>query len=367
MELTPPLNVGYACINLSLQVAKILTNRGMIKKTFTEKGAAYASELALKNAQDLLKVIDWNLEHGFRLFRMSSDLFPWASEYRIAELPDFIEIRATLEEIGSRPIRLTVHPGPFNHLAGQGKVLDNTITDLEYHSEVFDLMGLKPSRWNKINIHLGGTYGDKPGTIARFCRNYALLSENLRSRLTVENDDRPSLYSVRDLVPVYETIGTPVVFDYFHYSLHPDGLTEQEAFEMAYDTWGEVRPVFHYSNSRREYEDPKARVEAHADWLYTPANTYGRAVDLVCESKMKELAIMRLRGEEFEITPQLARLMYQDKKKDPENPPAEIVDPQTDEPVAEAPVKPVKTKKSPKRAKEPVSGEVSSIDSGLTA
>ena len=60
----------------------------MIKKTFIEKGIAYASELALKNVWDLLTIVDWNLAHGFGLFRISSDLFPWASEYRMASLPD---------------------------------------------------------------------------------------------------------------------------------------------------------------------------------------------------------------------------------------------------------------------------------------
>lgn len=294
MNLTP-LNVGYACINLSLQADKITTNRGMIRKTFTEKGVAYASELALKNVQDLLKIVDWNLIHGLRLFRISSDLFPWASEYRIADLPDFPDIRATLEEIGSRPIRLTTHPGPFNHLAGQGKVLDNTLVDLEYQSELFDLMGLKPSHWNKINIHAGGTYGDKTATLARFAKNFSLLSENLRARLTIENDDRPSLYTVADLVSVYERIGTPIVFDYFHHSLNPGQQTEEEAFLMAYDTW-DVRPVFHFSDSRQEHEDPKARREAHADWLYSPVNTYGKEVDIVFECKMKELAVLQHRG-----------------------------------------------------------------------
>lgn len=289
-----PSNAGYACINLSLQADKITTNRGMIRKTFTEKGVAYASELALKNVQDLLKIVDWNLEHGLRLFRISSDLFPWASEYRIADLPDFPDIRETLEEIGSRPIRLTTHPGPFNHLAGQGKVLDNTIVDLEYQSELFDLMGLKPSHWNKINIHAGGTYGDKAATLTRFTQNFGLLSENLRARLTVENDDRPSLYTVVDLVSVYERIGTPIVFDYFHHSLNPGEQTEEEAFMTAYNTW-DVRPVFHFSDSRQEHEDPKARREAHADWLYSPVNTYGKEVDIVFESKMKELSILRLR------------------------------------------------------------------------
>ncbi len=300
--------MGYACINLSLQAQKITTNRGMIKKTFLERGLAYASELALKNVQDLLTIVDWNLQHGFRLFRISSDLFPWASEYRIMNLPDFPAIRATLEEIGRRPIRLTTHPGPFNQLAGQGKVLDNTLIDLEYQSELFDLMGLKPSHWNKINIHVGGTYGDKAASLARFAQNFKLLSENLRARLTVENDDRQNLYSVADLRPLHEAVGIPIVFDYFHHSLNPGSQTEEEAFLMAYNTW-DVRPVFHYSDSRQNRENPSARREAHADWLYSTVNTYGKEVDIVFESKMKELAVMRLRGEEPAIPPAVQKLM----------------------------------------------------------
>ena len=304
------LNAGYACINLTLQANdNVITTRGMIKKTFTAKGVQYASQLSLQNVQDLLKVVDWNLAYGFRLFRVTSDLFPWASEYRLADLPDFIEIRAILETIGARSIRLTCHPGPFNHLAGQGKTLGNTVNDLEYQSEVFDLMGLMPSHWNKINIHAGGTYGDKMATLTRFAHNFTTrLSENLRARLTVENDDRPTLYTVTDLLYLHEQIGTPIVFDYFHHSLNPGEQTEQEAFLTAYNTW-DVRPVCHFSNSRRDYEDPKARKEAHADWLYTPVNTYGKDVDIVFESKMKELSILRLRGDEPDYSPKLIKLI----------------------------------------------------------
>ncbi|GAB4026212.1 UV DNA damage repair endonuclease UvsE [Spirosoma gilvum] len=286
-----PHAVGYACINLSLQADKITTNRGMVKKTFAQRGIAYASELALKNVQDLLTIVDWNLKNGIQLFRISSDLFPWASEYRLANLPDFPDIRATLEEVGSRPIRLTMHPGPFNKLAGEGGVLANTLVDLEYQSEIFDLMGLTPSHWNKINIHVGGTYGDKTATLTRFAQNFQLLSENLRARLTVENDDRPSLYTVADLLSVHERTGIPIVFDYFHHSLNPGTQTEEEAFMSAYSTW-DVRPVFHFSDSRQQYEDPKARKEAHADWLYTAPNTYGKEVDIVFECKMKEKALI---------------------------------------------------------------------------
>ncbi|MFC5409503.1 hypothetical protein ACFPMF_09305 [Larkinella bovis] len=51
------------------------------------------------------------------------------------------------------------------------------------------------------------------------------------------------------------------------------------------------------------YEDPGARQEAHADWLYSTVNTYGKAVDIVFESKMKELAVLRLRGNRFTARP----------------------------------------------------------------
>ncbi len=287
------MNLGYACINMGLADQGITTNKGMIKRTFTEKGIQYASQLALQNVKALLEILKWNADHGIRVFRITSELFPWASEYKLDEMPDFREIRTTLERCGKLPIRVSTHPGPFNKLAGVGATLANTITDLEIHSQLFDLMGLEPSHWNKINIHVGGTYGDKEETLKRFISNFKLLSINLQKRLTVENDDKQGLYTVAELHPLHEAIGIPIVFDYFHHRLHPGLQTEEEAFHLAYGTWGEVRPVFHYSSSRKENEDPTAKREAHADYIYEPINTYGKDVDIVLEAKMKEKAVLR--------------------------------------------------------------------------
>ena len=71
--------LGYACINMNLSnhKPKITTNRSMIKRTFTEKGLPYASELALQNCKDLLTILKWNNDNGIKFFRMSSDLIPW--------------------------------------------------------------------------------------------------------------------------------------------------------------------------------------------------------------------------------------------------------------------------------------------------
>ena len=287
------MSLGYACINMALAEQGITTNKGMIKRTFGEKGIQYASELALQNVQALLEILKWNVANGIKVFRITSELFPWASEYKLEAMPDFNEIRTILEECGKLPIRVSTHPGPFNKVAGSGPTLANTIKDLEIHSQLFDVMGLEPSHWNKINIHVGGAYGDKDETIRRFAGNFKLLSANLQKRLTVENDDKPGLYTVAELYPLFNAIGIPIVFDYFHHKLYPGFQSEEEAFRMAYETWGEIRPVFHYSSSRRDHEDPKAKREAHADFIYESINTYGKDVDIVLEAKMKEKAVLK--------------------------------------------------------------------------
>lgn len=288
------MSLGYACINIGLHEEGISSTRSMIKRTFMEKGIQYASQVALANVTGLLKILQWNIEHGVKVFRVSSDLFPWASEYNIESLPDFSEIRALLEEAGRQPVRMSTHPGPFNKLAGSGFTLENTLKDLEIHGQVFDLMGLPQTHMHKINIHVGGAYGDKEETAKRFAKNFTLLSKSAQRRLTVENDDKPGLYTVSNLVSVHEAIGIPIVFDYFHHKLHPGELTEEEAFLTAFNTW-DVKPVFHYSSSRRDTEDDKSKKEAHSDWVHEKINTYGKDIDIVLETKMKELSLIKYR------------------------------------------------------------------------
>ena len=305
------LRPGYACINLTLAEEGITTNRGMIKRTFAERGIDYASELALGNVQSLLRILQWNVANGIKVFRITSELFPWASEYCLQDMPHFEEIHSILQEAGRLPVRVSTHPGPFNKLAGTGATLANTIRDL--HAELFDLMGFAPSHQNKINIHVGGAYGDKAETLKRFADNYRALPDNIRLRLTVENDDKPGLFAVSDLVSLHEDCGIPVVFDYFHHRLHPGGWSEEEAFNAAYATWP-VRPVFHYSSSRKDFEDPAAKKEAHADWIHERINTYGKPVDIIFEAKMKELSLLRYLGKEH-FTPATSGAKGSRKKK----------------------------------------------------
>ena len=294
------MNIGYACINMQLssQKPKVYTGRSMIKRTFKAKGIDYASELGLQNCKDLFEIVKWNNENGFPFFRITSNLFPWCSEYNLEDMPDYFEIGSTLANVGKyvadNNMRITSHPGPFNVLTSpHPHVVDNCINDLSTHGEVFDMMGLSRTPYNKINIHIGGAYGDKESAMKRFCVNFVRLPDSVKSRLTVENDDKASMYSVRDLYDgVYKVIGIPIVFDYHHHQFCTGDLTEQKALELAIKTWGDIKPVVHYSESRRdEKKDDTIRVQAHSDYVVNEINTYGNDIDIMVEAKAKELAV----------------------------------------------------------------------------
>ena len=305
------IRYGYACINMQLSypqkwggqergVKPITTGRSMIKRTFESKGLEYASEITFANVKDLDKIIDWNIINGYNFFRITSGLAPWKSEYDWDDLPDIEQIRMWLHSAGEKAkthnIRITSHPGPFNVLTSPHQhVVENCVGDLSDHGDVFDMMGLSRTPYNKINIHLGGVYGDKESAMDRFCKNFELLPDSVKTRLTVENDDKATMYSVKELYNgIYKRIGVPVVFDYHHHRFCDGGLTEQEALELAMSTWGDIKPVVHYSESRSiEQLDESIRPQAHSDYVLDYIDTYGNDVDVMIEAKHKELAVKK--------------------------------------------------------------------------
>jgi len=291
-------NLGYACINMTLGKKGITTNRSMIKRTFLEKGIPYASELSIQNVRDLIEIIKWNEQNDIKFFRMSSNVFPWSSEYPLSSLPHYERIKNLLAGAGNLVDkyghRITSHPGPFNVLVSPNEnVVKNTITDLSIHGEVFDMMGLSRTPYNKLNIHCNGVYGDKQSAMDRFCKNFERLPESVQTRLTVENDDKASMYSVKDLMYIHERIGIPIVFDYHHHKFCTGGLTEEEALKLAASTWGDIKPVVHYSESKSLHENNESiKPQAHSDYISETINTYGLDVDVMVEAKAKELTIL---------------------------------------------------------------------------
>lgn len=298
------MEVGYCCICLGINEGRlkkdsISVNRGMIKKTFDSKGLSYVSELVLLNLSDVLKILDYNIENDIKVYRMSSEMFPWLTHYSFSDLPNFNKIESLLVQIGnkikSNNIRCSFHPGPFNVLGSENpSVVQKTISEVDKHSELLDLMQLDQSTYYPVNIHINSTKPTRELAAQRFCDNFHLLSESSKKRLTVENDDSPNQYSVKLLYDlVYKQIGIPIVFDQHHYNYGDKDQTMKEALELAISTW-KTKALTHMS-SPKTIEDPKGLVTAHADYIYERIETFGLDFDCEIEAKAKDLAVIKYR------------------------------------------------------------------------
>ena len=298
--------LGYCCISLGINQGKIKkdhisVNRTMVRRTFDQKGLAYVSDLAIQNIEDCKRLLRYNLSHGIKLYRMSSDMFAFMGFYEFSDLPRFDIIKFKLEDLGKyimdNDIRVSFHPGPFDVLASENpSVVEKTIIDLDRHAQIFDMMGLEASTYYPINIHINTTKPSRELASKRFCDNFQRLSPSCKARLTVENDDSLSQYSVKMLYDmVYTQIGIPIVFDQHHFNYGTQDQTMEEAFKLAVSTWKTV-PVMHMSSSRRT-EDLNAVVTAHADYIYERIETYNVEVDVEIEAKAKDLALFKYKKE----------------------------------------------------------------------
>ncbi len=294
--------LGYACMNHTLRDREppVRCNRDMQQATFEERGPAYASELALQNVTDLHATLQWNAAHDVRFYRCTSTLVPWNSRFDLADLPDYDAIRAAAERCGElierEEMRLTFHPDYWCRLGSDSAdTRANSVDAVEYHADWLDLMGLDRSPYYGINVHIGATYGDKTATGARFRDAVAELSPGARARLTVENDDRESLWSVPELVDALDGTDVPVLFDYHHHTFTDRGLTYREGFDRAAATWGSVRPATHYSEPACLH-GADARPQAHAESpARVPAWLRERS-DVMIEADGKERAVDAVRG-----------------------------------------------------------------------
>jgi UV DNA damage endonuclease len=301
------MNIGYACINTQLGKKKVLGGRTCRKATFQQNGLPYVGELALQNLRDIYTICQWNVVNNIHFYRMPSDIFPWQSEYELEQLPQYKTILQVCESIGkfatANNLRLTFHPGPFNILASnKPEVVKRTMKELRQHSQLFDMMGFEPSHYNKINIHIGAAYKDKYAVLTKWCENYKLLDSHTKKRLTIENDDKKSLYTISDLhTYVYSEVGIPLVMDFHHHNCHSGDMSAMDSFRLARNTWGDVRPVVHFSSSRRIYEDAGTKEQAHADYIYDEVpDEVLETADVMFEAKAKEKAVLSYK-EKFSI------------------------------------------------------------------
>lgn len=327
--------LGYACLNTYLRysnppvfssrtcrIASILEHRHPLKdptqpehatKNRPDKdqpadiarGQAYVEALGLANARDIVKMLRWNDKYGIKFLRLSSEMFPFASHdvygYKLAPFASetLAEAGRVAAELGHR---LTTHPGQFTQLGSPRKeVISASIRDLEYHCELLDLLKL-PEQQNRdavMILHMGGVFGDKEATIARFKENYLKLPQEIKDRVVLENDDVS--YSVHDLLPVCEELNIPLVLDFHHHNIVFDADKTREGTLDIMDLYDRIKATWirkgitqkmHYSEPTPSAITGRQRRKHNPRVATLPP--CASDMDLMIEAKDKEQAVFEL-------------------------------------------------------------------------
>lgn len=252
------MRIGYPCQNLSVGCTSAHTFR-LASYTRTRLLDTIAENLAC-----LWTILQFNAEHGILFFRLSSDIVPFASHpvCRVKWQRSFQEEFAKLGTyIRQQGMRISMHPDQFTLINScKRTIFERSVRELRYHAHVLDLMGLGLDA--KIQIHVGGVYGDKEGSLERFVQRFRKLPAVVRRRLAVENDDVS--YTLGDCLSLHRRCRVPVIFDVLHHQINPSGESMEAALDKAASTWRghDGLPMVDYSE-----QAPSARKGTHAQSL----------------------------------------------------------------------------------------------------
>ncbi|SMB88144.1 UV-damage endonuclease [Hymenobacter roseosalivarius DSM 11622] len=285
------MKIGYPCVNETLDCSAATTFRL----------ASYNDERLVttvtNNLTCLQRILEYNVQHGLLFFRIGSGIvpfgshtvntYPWQTEFA----PQF---RAIGDYIKTEQMRVSFHPDQFVVLNSLDPgIVERSIAELVYQGSMLDLMGLDSTA--KLQIHVGGLYGDRDVAIERFITTYRTLPEAVQVRLVVENDDR--LFSLRDCLRVHEAVGIPILFDNFHHECLNHEEPMREALRLAAGTWHPTHDgVLMMDYSSQQLGERKGKHTFSLDenrFREFLTHLNGLDVDMMLEIKDKEASALR--------------------------------------------------------------------------
>jgi UV DNA damage endonuclease len=286
--------LGLVCITHSDEVRYRTVTRKRLRQFPAEEQQRMLREIYAANLARLNRALDFCAARDLRLYRMTSNLFPFADdeagEGLLEEFAD--ELKRTGARADELGLRLVLHPDQFVVLSSDSPaIIANSVKILESHARVMDMLGRPRSPWALIEIH-----GGKGGRSERLIEQIGLLPDAVRSRIAFENDEY--IYSAAEILEVCRRARVPMVFDAHHHVVHEkldsyDHPSVGEMVEAARGTWS--RPewqLVHISNGRESFCD-----RHHSDLVERMPAAYRRVPWIEVEAKHKELAIERLTAE----------------------------------------------------------------------
>lgn len=289
------MRFGLCCRFVKEAIKFRRTTAAYLKRQSRTDALDYLAQIAVENARALKAALVYCRSNGIGAFRISSQLLPLKTHpevgYQMTDLPGYDGIIAAYQSCGAysreHNIRTSFHPDQFVVLSSPDPgVVNNGIAELTYQAEA--------AQWvhaDVINIHAGGAYGDKGAALKRLKAVIRRLPDDIRTRLTLENDDRT--YTPRDLLPVCEALDIPLVYDVHHHRCLPDGLSEEQVTRRAMATWNR-EPLFHLSSPLNGWQG--SQLNRHHDYLNPddfPPIWRELPITVDIEAKAKELAVKK--------------------------------------------------------------------------
>jgi UV DNA damage endonuclease len=288
------LGLGFACISKSLKengrfrTMSARTYRGLKPEERTRR----LRSISVDNLYNVQKILLWCVEKGITLYRLSSDLIPLATyvpEWKWWEDPDILNMCGRIKEIvNESKIRISMHPDQFCVLnSDRTEVVKGSVAILEHLNRLSNLVG------NRILIlHVGSSVGGKSIAIGRFIKNFDTLSEDIKAKIVIENDDK--VFNAEDVLTLCEQLNLPMVLDIHHHRCNHENDNLQELIGRIKDTWKGQRPKIHLSSGRSCPTD-----KHHADFIDFEDYKQAAALvkndfDIMMECKEKDLAVLEI-------------------------------------------------------------------------
>lgn len=256
----------------------------------------HLAALIRHNGEALMEALRYCRANGIGAFRINSQIWPLKTHpavgYEFKDLPGYRQLvdlyKACGEYSRRHDLRTSFHPDQFVVLSSPHEnVLRQSLAELAYQAEAAELVHA-----DVINLHGGGAYNDKQKALQRLTTQLRRLPAPVRSRLTLENDDR--VYTPRNLLPVCRAADVPLVYDVHHHRCLPDGGSEAETTEKALGTWRR-EPLFHLSSPLSGWQGGDCRP--HHDFIDPcdfPREWVGLDLTVDVEAKAKETAVLKL-------------------------------------------------------------------------
>lgn len=256
-------------------------------------------EITKTNLINTKRALHYNIGHEIMLYRMSSSIVPLAThpdvmwDYLTPFKEEFAEIGQLVKDHG---LRVSFHPNQYTLFTSpRPEVTKNAVIDMEYHHKMLEAMGVEDR--SVINIHIGGTYGDKEQTLIRFYENIKSLPLHIKKIMTLENDDKT--YNTEETLTVCQNETIPLVFDYHHHMANLCDKPLEELLLPIFETWKHrgIIPKIHLSSPKSE-----KTFRSHADFvnaefvkpLIQLLRPLQMDVDFMIEAKLKDQACLQL-------------------------------------------------------------------------